>query len=85
MLQHLKNEIDHGTPARVSDQSVTLTIDVQMQFFAEEAVAKAVREADARWGGALVVHVPTGEILAWAQYPFFNPNIYRHRLNLVVH
>ncbi|WP_022981085.1 formate dehydrogenase subunit alpha [Ideonella sp. B508-1] len=27
MLQHLKNEIDHGTPARVSDQTVTLTID----------------------------------------------------------
>ncbi|WP_374586730.1 formate dehydrogenase subunit alpha [Ideonella dechloratans] len=27
MLQHLKNEIDHGTPARVSDKTVTLTID----------------------------------------------------------
>ena len=27
MLQHLKNAIDHGTPARVSDQTVTLTID----------------------------------------------------------
>jgi formate dehydrogenase major subunit len=27
MLQHLKNEIDHGTPARLSDQTVTLTID----------------------------------------------------------
>jgi cell division protein FtsI (penicillin-binding protein 3) len=69
-------------------EDVTLTIDVQMQFFAEEAISRAVREADARWGGALVVHVPTGEILAWAQYPFFNPNtyhqsrpqIYRNRL-----
>ncbi|WP_374431119.1 formate dehydrogenase subunit alpha [Ideonella dechloratans] len=27
MLQHLKNQIDHGTPARVSDKTVTLTID----------------------------------------------------------
>jgi len=27
MLQHLKNQIDHGTPARVSDRTVTLTID----------------------------------------------------------
>ena len=27
MLQHLKSEIDHGTPARVSDQQVTLKID----------------------------------------------------------
>ena len=27
MLQHLKSEIDHGTPARVSEKTVTLTID----------------------------------------------------------
>lgn len=68
---------------------VTLTIDVQMQFFAEEAIARAVKDAEARWGGALVVHVPSGEILAWAQYPFFNPNsfkqfrpqIYRNRMS----
>lgn len=69
-------------------EDVTLTIDVQMQFFAEEAIARAVKEQRARWGGALVVHVPSGEIMAWAQYPFFNPNnfrnsrpeIYRNRL-----
>ncbi len=69
-------------------EDIRLTLDVQMQFFAEEAVARAVQEEKARWGGALVVHVPTGEILAWAQYPFFNPNnfrasrpqIYRNRL-----
>lgn len=58
-------------------EDVHLTIDVQMQFFAEEAIARAVKEQKARWGGAMVVHVPTGEILAWAQYPFFNPNVYR--------
>ena len=29
MLQHLKTEIDHGTPARESTESVTLTIDGQ--------------------------------------------------------
>ncbi|GFH62477.1 MAG: peptidoglycan glycosyltransferase FtsI [Candidatus Desulfovibrio kirbyi] len=62
--------------AEPSGQDVGLTIDVQMQFFAEEAVARASREYDARWSGALVVDVPTGDILAWAQYPFFNPNSY---------
>ena len=69
-------------------QDITLTIDMQMQYFVEEAVARTVREYDARWGGALVVDVPSGEIMAWAQYPFFNPNnykdftplIYRNRL-----
>ncbi|MBQ3059246.1 MAG: transpeptidase family protein [Desulfovibrio sp.] len=59
-------------------EDLTLTIDVQMQFIAEEAVAQAALENKARWSGALVVDVPTGEILAWAQYPFFNPNTYRN-------
>lgn len=64
-------------------QDLTLTIDVQMQFIAEEAVARAAREYDARWSGALVVDVPTGDILAWAQYPFFNPNMYRESSPLI--
>ena len=56
---------------------IHLTIDVQMQFIAEEAVARAARDYDARWSGALVVDAQSGDILAWAQYPFFNPNNYR--------
>ena len=64
-------------------QDLTLTLDVQMQFIAEEAVARAARDYDARWSGALVVDVPTGDILAWAQYPFFNPNTYRESSPLV--
>ncbi len=64
-------------------QDLTLTIDVQMQFIVEEAVSRAVREYDARWGGALVVDVPSGEIVAWAQYPFFNPNTYKDASPLV--
>lgn len=56
---------------------VRLTIDMQVQFFAEEALADAVDTYEAKWGGALVVDVQSGDILAWAQYPFFNPNAYR--------
>ena len=58
-------------------KDATLTLDVQVQFFAEEAIAKAVEDYGASWGGVLVVDVPTGDVLAWAQYPFFNPNSYR--------
>ena len=69
-------------------QDITLTIDMQLQFIAEEAIAKVSEENGAKWSGALIVDIPTGEILAWAQYPFFNPNlfnetpsqIYRNRL-----
>lgn len=63
-----------------SGNDVQLTLDVQVQFFAEEAIAKAVEEFSASWGGVIVVDVPSGDILAWAQYPFFNPNDFRNYL-----
>ena len=58
-------------------EDLTLTLDAHLQFIAEDAIARAVREYDARWGGAMVVEVESGDILAWAQFPFFNPNAYR--------
>ena len=64
-------------PADQRGEDITLTIDVQVQFIAEDVLADAVRSSGARWGGVLVSEVATGEILAWAQYPFFNPNNYR--------
>jgi len=54
-----------------------LTLDVQVQFFVEEALERAASEYKAKWAGCLIVDVPTGDILAWGQYPFFNPNAYR--------
>ncbi len=62
--------------AEPTGNDLQLTIDTQVQFFAEEAVAKAVDDYGATWGGVLVVDVESGQILAWAQYPFFNPNAY---------
>ncbi len=60
-----------------SGKDLYLTIDTQVQFFAEEIIAKRVEDFDAKWGGVLVVDVLSGDILAWAQYPFFNPNAYK--------
>ncbi len=54
-----------------------LTLDVQIQFIAEEVLARGVEDVGAKWGGIVVVDVESGEVLAWAQYPFFNPNAYR--------
>ncbi|KAF1073992.1 penicillin-binding transpeptidase domain-containing protein [Halodesulfovibrio sp. MK-HDV] len=56
--------------------NVTLTIDSEIQFFAEQAVQYAVNAYDAKWGGAMVVDVASGDILAWAQAPMFNPNVF---------
>ena len=58
-------------------EDITLSIDAQVQFIAEDVLSEAVESAGARWGGVLVSEVESGEILAWAQYPFFNPNSYR--------
>ncbi len=58
-------------------KDLQLTLDTQVQFFAEEAIAKRVEDFGAKWGGVLVVDVQSGDILAWAQYPFFNPNAYK--------
>ncbi|MDR0239966.1 MAG: PASTA domain-containing protein [Deltaproteobacteria bacterium] len=56
---------------------LALTLDVQVQFFVEEALERVVNEYKAKWAGCLIVDVPSGDILAWGQYPFFNPNAYR--------
>lgn len=56
--------------------NIALTIDSEIQFFAEQAVQHAVEVYDAKWGGAMVVDVASGDILAWAQAPMFNPNVY---------
>lgn len=63
-----------GSLVDLRGRDVRLTIDTQVQFFAEEALAENVSRFEARWGGCIVVDVPTGDILAWAQYPFFDPN-----------
>lgn len=68
--------VNSGDPApEVAD--LRLTLDVQIQFIAEEVLARGVEDVGAKWGGIVVVDVESGEVLAWAQYPFFNPNAYR--------
>lgn len=66
-----------GQEEGLMGRNIRLTLDAQIQYFAEDALAKTVVQFGGKWGGCLVVDVPTGEILAWAEYPFFNPNAYR--------
>jgi cell division protein FtsI (penicillin-binding protein 3) len=54
--------------------SLTLTIDRQVQYITEKALSRAVEEARAMAGMAVVMDPGTGEILALANYPSFNPN-----------
>jgi cell division protein FtsI (penicillin-binding protein 3) len=54
--------------------TVELTIDVQMQHFAERALAEGIRANRAVAGTAVMLDPATGDVLALANYPTFNPN-----------
>ncbi len=60
--------------ARALGADVVLTVDAQIAHAAEEALRRGVAEAGAKAGSAVVLHVPTGEVLALANTPDFNPN-----------
>jgi cell division protein FtsI (penicillin-binding protein 3) len=54
--------------------SLTLTIDSELQFEAERALAAAVEEHEAQKACAVVIDPANGEILALANTPVFNTN-----------
>jgi cell division protein FtsI (penicillin-binding protein 3) len=54
-----------------------LTIDEVIQYFAERALEGAVARSKAKAGTIIVVNPQTGEILAMADRPTFNPNRYQ--------
>lgn len=60
--------------ADLAGKNLRLTLNKQIQRATEEALARAVQNNRGKRGMGLVVKVSSGEILAWAQYPFFNPN-----------
>ncbi|MEW6236171.1 MAG: penicillin-binding protein [Candidatus Omnitrophota bacterium] len=55
---------------------VTLTIDSYIQYVVERELAKKVVEVDANYANAVALHAKTGEVLAMANYPAFDPNEY---------
>jgi cell division protein FtsI (penicillin-binding protein 3) len=60
--------------------SLELTIDQYLQYVAERELRKGVESSGAAAGSAIIMDPYTGEILALANYPSFNPNMYRDAL-----
>jgi cell division protein FtsI (penicillin-binding protein 3) len=58
-------------------QNLTLTIDENIQFLAERALDHAMQRTQAANGTVVVQDVHTGQILALAIRPTFNPNLFR--------
>jgi cell division protein FtsI (penicillin-binding protein 3) len=53
---------------------VRLTIDSDLQWFAQNAIAQKVNETQALSGTVVVMNVRTGQLVAVASYPTFDPN-----------
>jgi len=59
----------------VNGQDIVLSIDSKVQFFAWQKVRDAVRQHGAQAGSVVVLDVRSGEVLALANYPSFDPAV----------
>lgn len=61
----------------VDGMNLTLTIDENIQYVAERELAKRIKISRALSGMCIVMDAKTGELLALASKPDFNPNAYQ--------
>lgn len=83
MMRSPRNLFDTGELLKAPEDGadVYLTIDPVIQRIAEEEIERGVTKAEAAAGWVIVMDPWTGEVLALAQYPFFNPANYREYFN----
>jgi cell division protein FtsI (penicillin-binding protein 3) len=59
----------------VIGKNVKLTIDSRLQYVAEQAIADAVTAKHGQRGSIIAIDPYTGEVLALANYPTYDPNV----------
>lgn len=69
----MRESVDKGEEAK----NLVLSIDKEIQAAVEKFLKEGVDKHKAKLGGAAVINPENGEILAIANYPSFDPNIYR--------
>ena len=72
----------------ISGSDVVLTIDSQLQKITEDTLARGISNIqnskdakDASEGAAVVLNVQTGEVLAMASYPNYNPALFTNGIS----
>lgn len=72
-LGRVVESVGDGVPP-VDGRDLHLTIDSKIQYFAWQKLRSAVEAQRAKGGSVVVLDVQTGEVLASANYPSYDPN-----------
>src|SRR3989449_6208640 len=62
----------------INGQDLVLSLDANIQYAAEQALADGVKRDNAESGSVLIMDPNTGGIVAWADYPSYNANDFNH-------
>ena len=65
-------------------EDVVLTIDAAIQHVCEKELMRSIEKFKAQRGGVIVMNPRNGEILAYAVYPYFDPNNYKSATNFQI-
>lgn len=61
---------------------IVLTIDQTIQYIVEKKLKEAIEKWEAEAGNVIIIDPKTGDVIAMAQYPSFDPNEYYKEKNL---
>lgn len=68
----------HTHQAPVNGSDLVLSLDANIQYAAEQALADGIKTDNAESGSVLIMDPTTGGIVAWADYPSYNANDFAH-------